>query len=101
MHVLVNGLLVLGVLLSVASSPRTSDQLLVLSPGWLGFPSAFVVISQANGAVVASNEADSVAIGQSTDPGFADKLYQSGALLVWRAPTFASCMTRAQLQRQS
>ena len=88
----VNGILVLGVLLVAAGSPRASGEVLVLSPRWLGFPSAFAVVSNADGVVVAANATDSAAIGQSPDPHFADKLYQAGALLVLRAPRFAACI---------
>lgn len=89
---------VLGVLLFAGGHPQTPGEFLVLSPQWLGFPSAFTLVSEADGVVVAANAADSVAIGQSADPGFAGKLYQAGALLVWRAPSFASCMTSKQIK---
>lgn len=88
----VNGILVLAVLLAAAANPRVPGEFLVLSPRSLGFPSAFGIVATADGIVVAANAADSVAIGRSTDPRFADKLYQAGALLVWKAPGFASCI---------
>ena len=92
----INGVLVLGVLLVAAGRPRASDELLVLSPRWLGFPSAFGIVSKADGTIVAANAADSVAIGRSPDPHFADKLYRAGALLVWRAPGFTSCIAASR-----
>lgn len=94
-------MLVLGVLLLAAGHPQTPGEVIVLSPHWLGFPSAFGVIAEADGIIVAANDADSAAIGLSSDPHFADKLYQAGALLVWRAPTFASCATATTPQKQS
>lgn len=89
-------MLVLGVLLVAAGGPRASGNVLVFSPRWLGFPSAFAVVSKAEGIIVAANAADSVAIGQSSDPRFTDKLYRAGALLVWRAPGFTSCIAASR-----
>ncbi|SOE08439.1 hypothetical protein SAMN05877838_0159 [Hoeflea halophila] len=75
-------LAVIGLVLSAAAITPRNGQALVIVPPW-SEPSRVVdVISQAGGSVINGTDAPYAAIAHSDEPGFAFRLFSSGAMLV-------------------
>ncbi len=82
---------ILGVLIAVGAEPSRSQRVLVISPEWLGYPNPAAVIAAAEGAIVSIKSSGVVAVGFSDAPGFVQRLYSAGALLVWDGSSVSGC----------
>lgn len=75
-------LAVIGFVLSAAAiAPRNGQALVIVSP-WSDPSRVVDVISQAGGSVVNGTGTPYAAIAHSNEPGFAFRLFKSGAMLV-------------------
>jgi hypothetical protein len=87
----VNAALVGAVVLAAALSGASNGSVTVVSPRWLGFPSAFVVIANAGGAIISEGSTEAIASGYSEDPEFTARLHREGALFVFNSPGIPGC----------
>jgi hypothetical protein len=85
-----NAALVLAAVTVVAAAPRPGPVLVLTSPGSTAASSAAVVL-RAGGRFVASTGRDWILLAEGDDPGFVDRLYGAGALLVLDGHAFRGC----------
>ncbi|MEI9904528.1 MAG: hypothetical protein WDN06_11540 [Asticcacaulis sp.] len=82
--------LVLAIAL-VYGQPQPSSDIAVIAPPWSGRQQAMLIVVRAGGDVVDRGRWPFLIVARSVRPGFVDRLYRGGALLVFNPDIVAGC----------
>ena len=81
----------LGVFVFAAGPRAVGDKVVVFVPPWSNQTNAVEVIASASGSFLRSGKWHWIALAQSDDPTFIQKLYRSGAFFVGGGEAFSAC----------
>lgn len=91
----------LGLFGLMATPDNHVNRVAVFLPPWAAADEMLRVISNADGLLVFSGRWSWIAVAQSDDPEFSQKLYRAGALFIGKAGTFSLCFTSQNRKTQA